>query len=112
MEPGKLRHRIGIVSFNFDTVATDGTVARAAGETTITRWGRMTPLTGREYYEALRQNFEVTHKVIVRALGSSYKDATKLQVTYDSVTYEVVSILENDSLENERTTMLVRKLRS
>lgn len=112
MEPGRLRHRLTFKLYS-DSVNSDGTVKRAAGETTVSKWGYLEPMSSRELLEAQRQNFDGTHTVTVRALDEftvgSWDDSTNMTVTKGSKVYEVIGLMEYDRLQDEMTTLIVKR---
>jgi hypothetical protein len=70
-------------------------------------------MSSRELFEVQRQNFDCTHKVLVRALdeftAGSWDDSTNMTVTKDGKVFEVIGILEHDRLHDETTTLLVKR---
>jgi len=109
MEPGKLRHRL-IVKIWLDASPDDDGAVYRGTPTTYTRWGRITPLQGKELYESQRQNYDATHKLVMRPVAG-VDNSTETTVTWPSVggdDYEVVSVLENDAID-ERMTMLIKR---
>ena len=65
MQAGKLRHRIEIQEQISKTQGSSGKVT-ATWETTSTVWGSVSPLSGRELFQAQQVRPDVTHQVVIR----------------------------------------------
>jgi SPP1 family predicted phage head-tail adaptor len=86
---GQLKHRVVIQSFT-TTQSQSGQVSRTYN-TLATVWAKVTPTTGREYYQSDRINAEVTHQVTIR-----YRDDVKpdMRIIHRGRTFEIESVID------------------
>lgn len=104
MRAGKLRHRLALRS---NTPAYDANGQPVDSYSTITTvWGSVSPLDGRESEFADKVTAEATHVVVIRydsAINAEY------QITHDSRTLQVISIINKDD-RNIQQTLLCKEL--
>ena len=100
MRAGKLRHRLLLRS---NTPAYDANGQPVDSYTAVaTVWGSVSPLDGRETEFANKVTAEATHVVVIRY--NSNVD-TEYQITHDSRTLQVVSIVNKDDRDIQQTVL-------
>lgn len=103
---GALRHRVTIER-DTETRATDGGVVRVAA-TIDTIWAEVQPLTGREYFDAMQVNSDLTHKVRMRA---NTNVTTSDRIVHDSRNLHVISVRDIDERGHEMV-LLCKELKT
>ena len=100
MRAGQLRHRITIQSYT--TTNTQGEISKT-WSTHAKVWANIEPLTGREFFESGIEESEVSGKITMR-----YKSGVKpqMRVLYDSVYYDIVSVIHTGLREREMVLMV------
>lgn len=89
---GELRHRI---TFQIPVVQDDG----YGGEEKIwqdvfTVWASIKPVSGREYYEAMAIQNEITHRIKVRYRSDI---TTDMRIAHGDRIYEIEAVIDIDS---------------
>lgn len=100
MEAGSLRNRVVIQSKSATQDAFGGETI--TWSTHATRWASIEPLTGREYLEARQEQAEINLRIRLRYLSTAQPE---WRVTWDSRTFEIVSVIHTD--ERDRETVLM-----
>ena len=93
IDPGKMRHRIRIEQYNGERDG-HGDVLDSDDENwtpVCTVWASVSPLSGREFYEAGQSQSEVTHKLRLR-----YRPGikTEMRIVYGSRIFAILSIID------------------
>jgi SPP1 family predicted phage head-tail adaptor len=101
---GKMRHRLGLRS----PVKTQGSTGESVTtwpSVTSTVWGSLRPLSGKEREEATQTNEEVNYRARIRYNSSINSE---WRISNDSNTYEIVTILNFDELDEQMIIDLKR----
>ena len=105
MRAGRLRHRVKIQAPFKDN-------APGSGEITwndyATVWASIEPLRGREFFEALQVNAEVTGKVIMRYLAGVSPD---MRILHGNRVFEILSIIDVEERHRELQLMVTERVR-
>lgn len=100
MDPGKLKRRVTLQTF---TQTDDGAGGFIDGWQDITTvWASITPLQGRELYQAQQVDAEVTHRVTIRYRENVNSD---MRILYNNRELTIQSIINVD--ENNRFLELI-----
>ena len=99
MRAGKLRHKLTIQ--NFTTTNAYGTITKTWA-TFATAWGSIEPLKGKEFFESMKENSELTHRIRVRYTAGI---TTKMRISWNSRTFEIISVKDKDERDTEYELM-------
>lgn len=83
----QLRHRVTIQTYT-ETQDTFGEPDKT-WSTYATRWARIEPVTGREYYSVKAINATISHKMTIRNTSGL---TPKMRIVYGSRTFQIVSV--------------------
>ena len=93
IDPGKMRHRISVQTYNGD-LDEHGDIRDDAAEnwtTDRTVWAAIDPISGREFYAAEQSQSQVTHKIRCRYFPG-LKTAQRL--VYSGRIFEIASVID------------------
>lgn len=100
---GDLRHR---VSFLAQKITVEHGITKERWETVCTCWAAISPLSGREYFEAAAVNREDTVRFVIRF----QKDITAdMLLRFQGADYNIESIL-NPEMRNVRLEIMARSV--
>ena len=100
MQSGKLNRRITIQNVPV-TQDASGFPTEGTATTYCTRWASVHPLRGRERFEARQFEAEVDVRFIVRYDSVTAAITPKMQVSYNSKTYDIQSVFDVDEAHKE-----------
>ena len=103
IDPGKMRHRITLQNYN-DSVDDYGDVRYDNDENWTdysTVWAAIDPVSGREFYEAGQNDFEVSHKIRIRALAGV---SPRMRIKFGARLFKIVSVI---NWEERSESMLI-----
>ena len=103
MRAGELNRRVIIETFTQSTDAYGDRIE--TWETHATRWAKVAPLRGREFYDAQQINSEISIKVTLR-LDETIK--AKMRVSYGSRVFEILAPLHNE--DYQETALLCKEV--
>ena len=105
MRSGRLRHRMWLKE---PTHTPDGKGANTTTWGTVeVFWGSVEPLRGREWIASGLENSEVSGKIVRRYKSGITPD---MIVTFDSRTFEIVSVINVEERNIEQELMVVEKV--
>ena len=105
MRSGRLRHRMWLKE---PTHTSDGMGANTTTWGTVeVFWGSVEPLRGREWIASGLENSEVSGKIVRRYKSGITPD---MIVTFDSRTFQIVSVINVDERNVEQQLMVVEKV--
>ncbi|WP_158087621.1 phage head closure protein [Anaerovibrio sp. JC8] len=88
MKIGKMRYRV-IIQYPSDTVDDYGN-ACDGWENLCTVWADITPLNGREYFQAMQATSETTYKIYIRYIDGI---SPKMRAVHNNQVYEIQAVL-------------------
>lgn len=101
MRAGRLRHRLVIKSLT-ETRDADGAISTVWTTTVATIWGRVEPLTGREFSEVAASGAETTHKIRIRHFAGLTR---KHRLLFGSRVFAIESVMDVDERDREMIVM-------
>jgi SPP1 family predicted phage head-tail adaptor len=100
MQAGKLNRRITVQSIP-ETQDASGFPSEGTATTYCKRWASVTPLRGRERFEAKQFEAEVDVRFVVRYDSVTAAITPKMQISYNSKTYDIQSVFDVDEAHKE-----------
>ncbi len=105
MRAGTLRHRVTLQRRG-DTRDGIGTVTETwTNEATV--WASIEPLQGREYFEAQRENADVTHKLRIRHRSGVTRE---MRVIFEDRVFDIEAVLNVEERDRELVLMCKEEL--
>jgi len=104
MRAGLLRHQVTIQT-RTDIRDGKGTAVETWSDVT-TVWGSIEPLQGKEYYDAHRENADITHRARIRYRPGVTRENRLL---YGSRIFDIEAVLNPDE-RNRELTLLCREV--
>lgn len=100
---GSMRHRVKVQKFGVASQNSFGEDTRAMQDA-ATVWASISPLSGREFFEAQKQNAEVTHKIMMR-YRADVSLKPKDRIKFGARVFDILAVLNLDERKIWLTVM-------
>lgn len=104
MRAGMLRHKIVVQKFT--EVQDVYGEADKTWTTFKTLWAHVSPISGREYFDAKQHTSEISHQVKIRHLDGV---TPKMRILYDSRYFDIESVI-NEGERDKQVTLMCREV--